>query len=84
MVFIAGPDPDLNPQYPAAASIQSSSKNRTSKFSSFNADIMLSKFRALYILNFNLLLLTDVTHRPEGLDAEQARFTGTFGTFCVR
>jgi HEPN domain-containing protein len=29
-------------------------------------------------------LLTDVTHRPEGLDAEQARFAGTFGTFCVR
>jgi hypothetical protein len=29
-------------------------------------------------------LLTDVTHRPEGLAGKQAQFARTFGTFRVR
>jgi hypothetical protein len=28
-----------------------------------------------------LIYITDVTHRPEGLDYKQAYFTRTFGTF---
>jgi hypothetical protein len=30
------------------------------------------------------ILVTDVTHRPEGLNYKQAYFTRTFGTFRVR